>query len=62
MTSLPPTTSTVRDWAVEKPTTDKLEAALNDVSDCGRTVFHLEFIGGRDWVVVSFRDNEVEED
>jgi hypothetical protein len=58
MTSLP---KVVRDWAVDKPTTEKLESALNDVSDCGRTVFHLEFTGGRDWVVVSFRDNAIEE-
>lgn len=55
MSSLP---RTVRDWAMDKPTTEKLEATLNDISDSGRTVYHMQYIGGRDWVVVSFRDNE----
>lgn len=61
MASSLPRARTVRDWAVDKPTTDKLEAALNDISDCGRTVFHMEFVGSRDWIVVSFRDNEIVE-
>lgn len=49
-------TDVVREWAVDKPTTDKLEAVLNDISDKGREVFHLWWTGGRDWVVVSYRD------
>lgn len=41
--------------AVERATTDKLEALLNSVTEKGREVLHIEFTGGRDWVVVSAR-------
>lgn len=41
--------------AVERATTDKLEGLLNSVSEKGRQVLHIEFTGGRDWVVVSAR-------
>lgn len=41
--------------AVERATTEKLEALLNDVAEKGRRVIHIEHVGGRDWVVVSAR-------
>lgn len=48
--------SDVREYAVDKTTTEKLEAMLNNLAMEHRKVTHLEFEGGRDWVVVSERE------
>lgn len=44
------------EWAVQKSTTDKLEGDLNAVSAAHREVEQIQYIGGRDWVVVSCRE------
>lgn len=48
------------EWAVDKTTTDKLQATLNYASECGREIEKIQFVGGRDWVVVSLRELPVE--
>ena len=44
------------EWAVEKSTTEKLQSALNEASEAGREVEQIEYMGGRDWIVISYRE------
>jgi hypothetical protein len=46
----------ITDWRTVKTTTDKLVGALNDVSDDGYDVHTVQYVGGRDWVIVAERD------
>lgn len=45
-----------REWRVDRTTTEKLAQILNELVDMGRSVEQTEFVGGRDWVVLSTRE------
>lgn len=44
------------EWAVDKTTADKLEAELNGVSANNREIEQITWTGGRDWIVISYRE------
>lgn len=43
------------EWRVDKTTTERLSHILNELADMGRVVALTQFVGGRDWVVLSTR-------
>lgn len=43
------------EWAVDKTTAEKLASILNDCSEAGRDIEQITYVGGRDWVVISYR-------
>lgn len=46
----------ITDWKTTKSTTDKLATHLIEVDDSGYEPFTVQFVGGRDWVIVSFKE------
>jgi len=46
---------TLVQYDVERCTTEKLEGVLNDIADDGHEVYLTQYVGGRDWVVISSR-------
>ena len=45
-----------RIYDVIRCTTETLIKALNDATADGATVDHYQWLGGRDWVVIAYRD------
>lgn len=46
------------EWRVDRTTTEKLSQTLNELVDMGRGVTQTQWVGGRDWVVLSIRELE----
>ena len=46
-----------RIYNVNRSSTDKLIDALNDATREGCTVELIQWVGGRDWVVIYYRDD-----
>jgi len=46
------------EYMVRRTTYDKLERFCNSLAAEGWDVFHVEFVGGRDWVLVARRQSE----
>lgn len=44
------------DWKTTKSTTDKLEGHLFELDDLGYEPHTIAFVGGRDWVIIAFKD------
>lgn len=42
----------MNDFGVIKTTTDKLETELNRLAEVGAPVQQIEYLGGRDWVII----------
>lgn len=43
------------EWRVDRTTTERLAHILNELVDMGRVICQTQFVGGRDWVVLSTR-------
>lgn len=48
------------EWRVDRTTTNELAHTLNELVDMGRAITQTEYVGGRDWVVLSTRHLEPE--
>lgn len=46
------------EWRVDRTTTEKLAQVLNELVDMDRAVTQTQYVGGRDWVVLSTREVE----
>lgn len=41
---------------VYRSTTDKLQNALDSITNAGDTIASVHHVGGRDWVIIAIRD------
>lgn len=46
------------EWRVDRTTTNELAHTLNEITDMGRRITLTQYVGGRDWVVLSTRELE----
>lgn len=46
------------EWRVDRTTTNELAHTLNELVDMGRGITLTQYVGGRDWVILSTRELE----